>query len=177
MENKTFKKIELSGYTKQEALENSPLSIIRDATQAWKKEGSPISEGALNDFCKDYLKKHTKFAPGVGCSITMIPGSPDTRERPYEWSNVVNEKGGRKWKTFIELIDPETNTVLGAIDGTKGDAVKLAKSLYTKKGYKGSVIAKYVKKPVEGEPVAFKVKYAPSKSSKVGKYFVFGVER
>ena len=48
-----FKNVEVKGYTKQEAIAQAPFQVIRDATQAWKTAGKPISEKALKEFEAD----------------------------------------------------------------------------------------------------------------------------
>ena len=67
-----------------------------------------ISEKALKEFEAEYLAKHTKFAAGIGCSITFEAGSADTRERPYTMRDIKNEKGKRKYKTGYQGINPAT---------------------------------------------------------------------
>ena len=171
-----FKTVEVKGYTKNEAISNAPFQVIRDATQAWIKAGKPITEKPLKEFCAEYLAKFTKYAQGVGCSITVEAGSADTRERPYTVKDVKNEKGKRKFKKAFQLIDKETGEILGTSFGTKKDAQDLGKELYTKKGFKGNITCKIVHEVVEGEVVAFEIDYTPSKSAKVGTYICFGVE-
>ena len=177
MNQVNFKRLEVSAFTKQEAVEKvaENFQIIKDATQAWKNAGKPITEQALKAFCADYLTKHTKFATGIGCSITMEAGTPDSRERPYTVKDIKNEKGKRKYKTGYQLMDQATGKVLGVCFETKAKAKEVAKDLY-KNGYKGNIFAKYIKEVTEGEVGAFEVAYTPSKSSKLGKYFCFGVE-
>lgn len=170
-----FKRVEVKGFTKQEALKKVPFNIIRDATSAWKKAGCPISESGLKEFCTEYLQKWTKFAPGIGCSITFETGSSDTREQPCAITDIVNEKGRRKYSTGIQAIDKATGEIKFTCFGTKTDAKKEARKLYTS-GYKGDLICKYVKEVTEGEVGAFSVKYTPSKNTKEGIYFAFGVE-
>jgi hypothetical protein len=171
-----FKKVEVKGYTKQKAVAQAPFQVIRDATQAWKAAGKPITDKALKEFCAEYLTKHTKMAAGVGCSITFEAGSADTRERPYTMIDIKNEKGKRKYKTGYQGINPATGEVLFINFETKTKAKEVAKELYTKKDYTGDVYCKYIKAVVEGEDGAFEVKYTPSKSAKMGTYICFGVE-
>lgn len=171
-----FKTVEVKGYTKNEAISNAPFQVIRDATQAWNKAGKPITNKALQEFCAEYLAKHTKFAQGIGCSITVEAGSADTRERPYTVKDVKNEKGKRKFKKAFQLIDKATGEILGTSFGTKKEAQDLAKSLYTEQGYKGNAMCKIVHEVVEGEVIAFEIEYTPSKSAKIGNYVCFGVE-
>ena len=163
MEN--FKTIETKGYTKQEALANAPFQVIRDATQAWKAAGKPISGAALKEFCAEYLQKHTKFAEGIGCSITIEAGKADTRERPYTITDIKNEKGKRKYKTGYRGVDVETGKILFTNFESKLEAKKVAKELYTKHGFRGNIHVTYVKEVVEGETGAFDVVYKIGRAS------------
>ena len=162
-----FKRVEVKAYTKAEAVDQvkDEFFVQRDATQAWKKAGEPSPlDKEFKVFCANYLEKHTKNAPGTACMITYRAGSADTRERPYKMNDVVNEKGKRKYVTTYLLKDKSTGE-------------ELAKKLYTDGGFRGSIICTYTKEVAEGEPVAFTVDYAPSKSSKEGHYIFFGVEK
>lgn len=176
MANLNFKKVEVKGFTKQEAIDQAPFQVIRDATQAWKAAGKPITEKSLKDFCAEYLAKHTKFAANIGCSITFEAGSADTRERPYTMLDIKNEKGKRGYKTGYQGINPATGEILFTNFETKAKAKEVAKELYTKHDYRGDIFCKYIKAVVEGETGAFEVKYTPSKSAKMGTYICFGVE-
>lgn len=171
-----FKTVELKGFTKQEATAQAPFQVFRDATQAWKAAGKPITDKALKEFCAEYLQKHTKYASGIGCSITVEAGSADTRERPYTIKDIKNEKGKRKYKSGIQGVDAETGEILFVNFETKAKAKESARELYTKHNFKGNIRANYVKEVVEGETGAFEVTYTPSKSAKVGTYICFGVE-
>jgi hypothetical protein len=171
-----FKQVEVKGYTKSEALEQVPFQVIKDATQAWKNAGKPMTGNALKAFMSDYLRANTKFAAGVGCSITVEAGVADTRERPYTITDIKNESGKRKYKTGIQGVNPETGEILFVNFENKAAAKEAAKALYTEGGYRGNVHATYVKEVVEGETGAFDVEYTPSKSAKVGTYLAFGVE-
>lgn len=171
---------EVSGFTRELALENEVVTanfktILKDATQKWKNEGSPIQGAELKNFCERYLTANTKGAEGVACTITMTPGSADTRERPYTIEDIKNEKGARKYKTGYQAIDEATGEILFTSFETKAKAMELVRELY-KDGYKGNLYCKYVKEVKEGEVGAFKAKYTPSKSAKTGKFIVFGVE-
>lgn len=174
-----FKRIEVKAYTKAEAVDQvkDTFFVQRDATQAWKKAGEPSPlDKEFKVFCADYLAKHTKNAPGVACSITYKAGSADTRERPWKMNDVVNKDGKRKYVTTYLIKDKATGTELGKTTETKAKAKELAKKLYSE-GYKGSLVCTYSKEVVEGEPVAFTMDYAPSKSSKEGQYIFFGFEQ
>lgn len=170
-----FKTIEVKAYTKQEAIEKAPFQILKDATQAWKNAGKPMTGTNLKEFMAEYLEKNTKFTIGNGCMITVEPGSADTRERPYTVNPIKNEQGKRNYKTAIQGVDVETGKVMFTCFGTKDDAEKLAKKLY-KDGYRGNIHAIYTKQVTEGEAGAFDVEYTPSKNAKEGTYLFFGVE-
>ena len=171
-----FKQVEVKGYTKNEALKNVPFQVIKDATQAWKNAGKPMTGNALKEFMHEYLRANTKFAAGVGCLITVEAGVADTRERPYTVIDIKNDSGKRKYKTGIQGVNPETGEILFVNFENKAAAKEAAKALYTKEGYRGNIHATYVKEVVEGETGAFDVEYTPSKSAKVGTYLAFGVE-
>ncbi len=175
-----FKKVEVCGATKAEAFEKAPFFIQGDATQAFKTWKSKQTEGVtdkmIKEFCLAYLAKKSKNAPGVGFAITVESAVADTRERPYKFNDVKNEKGKRKYKTTYQIIDKATGKVLAETNETKAKAKEIAKKLYTDENFKGNLICTYTKQVLEGEPVAFEVVYTPSKSSRVGTYLVFGIE-
>jgi hypothetical protein len=175
-----FKKVEVTGATKDEALEKAPFFIQGDATQAYKnwkkKQLNGVTEAGTKEFMLEYLAKKSKNAPGIGFAITIEAAVPDTRERPYTFKDVKNEQGKRKYKTTYQLVDKATGEIIASTQETKAKAKEIAKNLYKEKGYKGNIICTYTKQVAEGEPVAFEVTYTPSKSSKVGTYLVFGIE-
>lgn len=173
-----FKSLEVTGATKQEALDKAPFYIQVDATQAyrnWKEKQSTVTEAGKKQFMLDYLKSKTKNAPGVGCSITIESAVADKKERPYKITDVKNEQGKRKYATVYSLKDRDTGVILAKCDETKAKAKEVAKQLF-KDGYKGRVICTYTKEVTEGEPIAFYADYCPSKSTKQGVYLVFGIE-
>lgn len=175
-----FKRMEVTGTTKEEALAKAPFEIMGDATQAYKnwkkKQVNGVTDADKKQFMLDYLAKKSKNVAGVGFSITIESAVVDTRERPYSIADVKNEKGARKYVTTYQLTDKSTGAVLAETSETKAKAKEIAKSLYTDKGFKGEIVCTYTKQVAEGEAVAFTASYAPSKSSRVGNYLVFGIE-
>lgn len=176
-----FKVTEVTGATKEEALAKAPFDIMGDATQAFKiwkkKQTQAITEADKRQFMLDYLSKKSKNVAGVGFVITQESAVADTRERPYKINDVKNESGARKYKTTYQLIDEATGAVIAETNETKAKAKEIAKELYTEHGFKGNLTCTYTKQVVDGEPIAFKAQYTPSKSSRVGTYLVFGIER
>lgn len=176
-----FKRMEVNGATKEEALAKAPFGIIGDATQAYKiwkkKQVNGVTEADKKQFMLDYLTKKSKNVEGAGFSITLESAVADTRERPYSIHSKKNESGARKYKTTYQLIDKSTGSVIAETNETKAKAKEIAKDLYMNKGFKGNLICTYTKQVVDGEPVAFEAEYTPSKGARVGTYLVFGVER
>ena len=85
---------------------------------------------------------------------------------------------------YIELVGfynpistPAEIKVNEEVAAKEAKAKEIAKALYTEKGFKGNLICTYTKQVLDGEPTAFTVDYTPSKSSRVGSYLVFGIER
>ena len=175
-----FKKLEVTGRTKQEALEKAPFYIQGDATQAfklWKKSMvNGVTERDIKQFCVAYLTKKSKNAPGSGFYVTLDPAVADTRERPYKINNVKNEDGKRKSKKALVWVDDETKNVVARVYGTKTDAAKALKTLYKKGEYKGNATCEIHYDIVEGNPVVMTSKYTPSKNTKNGTWIAFGLE-
>ena len=176
-----FKRMEVTGATKDEALAKAPFDIMGDATQAYKlwkkKQTNAITDADKKQFMLDYLAKKSKNVAGVGFSITVESAVADNRERPYSIHDKKNTSGARKYKTTYQLVDKATGSVVAETEETKAKAKEIAKDLYMNKGFKGSLVCTYTKQVVDGEPIAFEADYAPSKASRVGTYLVFGVER
>lgn len=183
-----FKKLEVVGATKEEALANAPFEIMGDATQAYKlwtkKQDGAITEDMKKQFMINYLKNHSKNIAGVGFSITVEPAVADTRQRPYTFHDVSNKEGARAWKQVYDIYEnkgtvekPIKGKYLGQADTTKTVSKNVGKELYTMDGFKGNMVCYVAKKCVKGEPIAWTAEYTPSKSAKVGTYIVFGIER
>lgn len=189
-----MKTVEAQGYNKEKALEASGLDIelerFKNATQAWKKAGSPMNTKDMNRFMEGYIKNNKC----VGAYLVIEPSSDDTRLRPY---TVINEttKGKRKTTTtyqikeaelkvkYVRSTDAEGNEIetpevqviaVGAVEGRadkKDGALKLMKELIeaNKKNY----VIEIVKEVTEGQRYAGYGQYTPSKSAKVGKFVFF----
>jgi putative NIF3 family GTP cyclohydrolase 1 type 2 len=189
-----FRKIEAKAFTKDEAIAQAPFAILRDATQAWKNAGKPML-ASLNEFIAEYLKKHTKSAPGTGCIITVESGVADSREKPYKITDVVNEvvtgtvmrenketgvkeeveTTKRKFTTTYVVVDNDTNEIIDKSQCTKAEAKKRLAELY-QTGYKGNATCYYTKEVTDGEPRAFTAEHTPSINAKLGSYLLFGIE-
>ena len=189
-----MKTAEAQGYSKEKALATTGLDIelgrLRNATLAWKKEGSPLNTKELNKFMTEYIKS-TKC---VGAYLVIESSSDDTRLRPY---SVINEatKGKRKTTTTYQIQEadlkvthkkvvnedgvefdvPEVKVLaVGAVEAhayKKDAAMKQMKELIeeNKKDY----VIEICKEVTEGQKYAGYGQYAPSKSAKMGKFMFF----
>ncbi len=195
---------EAQGYSKAKAFETTKMDVeldmLKNATLAWKKAGSPLSTKGLNTFMAGYIKDKKC----LGAYLVVDQSSDDTRLRPYTIINEVTT-GRRKATTTYqvkeadfkvkmvdkfdkegELVkDEETGEALkvakvtvatvGAVEGKaerKDAALKLMKTLIeeNKKDY----VVEIVKEITGGQRYAGYGQYTPSKSAKIGK-FVFAI--
>ena len=189
-----MKTVEAQGYSKEKALEATGLDVeldrLKNATQAWKKAGSPMSTKQLNQFMEDYIKRNKT----VGAYLVVEPSSDDTRLRPYNVINevtegkrkakttyqikeaefklktekVVNEEGEESTRTVVSVL--ETGRVVGKAD-KKVTAFKLRKERF--EAIKKNYVVEIVKEIVEGQKFAGYGVYTPSKSAKQGKFMFF----
>jgi hypothetical protein len=101
--------IEAQGYNKAKAYEQTgldvDLSMLKNATQAWKKQGSPINSKDMQKFLSNYIKEKR----AVGAYIVVDPASDDTRTRPY---TIINEvTAGRRKATTVYQVKEATMNV------------------------------------------------------------------
>lgn len=179
--NLNFKRVDVNAYTLKEAedilADKANFEVFANATQAWKNAGSPMQNTReFKDFCANYLANKTKNKQGLGCVIVYEQGKADTRERPWEMNDVVNEKGKRKYKTVYLIVDDETDKILAKTDESKAKAKEIAKELFCS-GFRGKLTCLYSKEVAEGEPKAFTMKYQASKNAKEGTFIFFGTEK
>lgn len=173
-----FKKIEVTGSTKQEAYDKAPFQIFGDATHAYKawiaEQKGNITEAMVKDFLIDQLKQKTKMVAGLGLAITVESASANTRERPYKFEPAKDSNGRRKWKSVYQLKNAD-GVVLAEAE-TQSEIKQLARDLYSSKKVTEDTTCIRAKKVIEGATVAFNVKYTPSKNFKIGRFIMFGVE-
>ena len=118
-----FKKIEVTGATKKEAMSkvadifvlNNEGIVKGDATQAfrlWSKaQTTAITESSMNLFMSEYLRNKKAIA-GEAYYITLESAVADTRERPYRFEDAEPNKGTRKYVRTYQIIDNETGAVI-----------------------------------------------------------------
>lgn len=187
-----FKKLEVTGTTKEEALAKAPFNTNlpgADCTQAlrnYKKAhaSEAFTDAAMRQFMLEQLEKKTRNTVGNGCYIVVESAVTDTRERPYTKHDVKNEQGSRKWTKVFQIFENlgtaekprRGELIVEAAGNTKSEASNKAKELYTKMGLRKNIVCYYTKQVTEGEPIAFTMDYTPSKNAKQGVYLVFGIE-
>lgn len=192
-----MKIIEANAYNKTAAFEATQLDAdfekMKNATQKWKREGSPIRDKDLKKFAEAYLKDNKLMA----AYIVVESSSDDTRMRPYNIINQVTD-GKRKSRTAYQIkqgefkvkysksVDAEgkekevatvTVEALGAVEKSvdkKDTAVKLMKELITEN--KKNYVVEIVKEITEGQRFAAYGEYTPSKSAHLGKFVFFAAE-
>lgn len=177
----SFKVLEVTGETKEEALSKAPFDIMGDATQAFKswkkKQGGAITEADKKQFMIEYLTKKTKNIPGVGFCITVESAVADTRERPYKIEKVKNEKGTRKFNRVFRIVDPKTNRILKEVNTNQADVFNAYKELVTSGEYKADADIIVERTCVSGNEVIAHCHYTPAKSTRFGSYICFGIEK
>lgn len=181
-----FKKIEVTGTSKEEAMAkvadrfilNEKGLVKGDATQAfrlWKKaQTDAITESSMKVFMSEYLRNKKAIA-GEAYYITVESAVADTRERPYKVTDVKHEGPAPKFKKTFVLIDASNNAILEKVQSTKAAAVARAKELITN-GFHGKINIGKIKDTQE-DTIVCSVEYSPSKASRPGSYIVFGLEK
>lgn len=200
----SFKKLELTAASFDEAKEKAPFGIQGNATQSfnnWKKKQTDgITDAKIREFCLEYLEKKTKNVPGSGFIIVLDSAVADKRENPYKKVNVKNTDGKREWDTVLRIEGKTTGKVYATVtpedakkfaktvekneDGTekeirvkKSDADKIVKDLYRSGTLTEGVNVFYAKVPrKKSQALAASYDYTPSKGTKAGTYLVFGIE-
>ena len=98
----------------------------------------------------------------------------DTRERPYQITNVKND-GKRKYKSTYNLINDRTGLSVGKVTTNQKDAENTVKELYKSGALKDNVTCTLTKEVVEGTSEVFKAAYKPSKHTRQGTWKFFGI--
>lgn len=180
MEFLNFKKLELSGRSKEDAFAQAPFEVKGNATLSYRKwlqtnKGS-VNSMELREFMLKYLEEHSKNGKGIGFYIEVKSASLNRSKKPYQLKNIATT-GPRKYKSIYQIIDRASNTILAEISENKAMAKEVAKKLYTENGFTGDLVCKLVKQVVEGESTVFEVSYKPSKNTCDGTYIVFGIAK
>ena len=172
--NMQFKKFEVIGVTKDEAIKQAaPMNLMVDATQAYKKftKENAVSEDSLREWLKDYLRKKKYDKPNMGAYIVLQSPVADTRERPYKVEKVKYDKRTHTPEKFYIGRTQDTGTEIFQ-EKTSKAAEQAAKEFIQEEhvGVDIFIEARYKEK----NALYAKVNYTPSKGSQKCKLMVFG---
>ena len=172
--NVFFKKFEVIGTTKDEAIRNAqPLNLRVDATQAYKKwsKETATNEDNVKEWMKDYLKKKKFTMPNDGAYIVLQSAVTDSRERPYK---VEKPKYEARTHTPVRLY-------VGRAQDTNEELFTEKTSKAAEQAAKEWVIDNHVgvdlvieTRMKEKNSLYAKVNYVPSKGTQPCKLLVFG---
>jgi len=176
MENSVFfKKFEVIGTTKDEAISNAqPLNLRVDATQAYKKwaKENATNEDSVKEWMKDYLKKKKFTMPNDGAYIVLQSAVIDSRERPYKVEKPKYDARTHSPEKFY-IIRDMTNIEVNRAKTSK-EAEAIAKEYVTEMKESVTINIEWVAK--EKNSLFETVKYTPSKGTQKAKLLVFGYQ-
>lgn len=174
MENtKIFKRLEVVGTTKDEAMHNAPFYLRVNATHAyekWRKSTKDVSEAAVSEWMKEYLKTKKFNTAGDGAFIVVQTAVGDTRKRPYQVKKIKHDA-----KTHTPQLSYVVRNAAGEIVATEKkavDAMAAAKSYTTDLHETTSVNREALIK--EGNSLYAVVEYTPSKGTQNAILLCFG---
>lgn len=170
-----FKKFEVIGATKDEAIRNAtPLNLRVDATQAYKKwaKENTTNEDNVKEWMKDYLKKKKFTMPNDGAYVVLQSAVLDTRERPYKVEKPKYEARTHSPEKFY-IIRDAAGTEVGR-EKTSKAAEQAAKEFVA--DYKETVTINIEWRAKEKNTLFETVVYTPSKGTVPCKLLVFGYQ-
>lgn len=170
--SKMFTKVEVIGATKDAAKENSPLTLMVDATQKYNKwaEKAVVTEESQREWMKDYLKNKKFDKAGIGAYIVTQTGVLDVRERPYKFEKAKHEARTHTPEKFYVLRDT-TNHEIGR-EKTSKAAEQKAKEFVA--DFKEDVTINYEWVSKEKNSLYGTMHYTPTKGARPFKLLVFG---
>ena len=171
--NSIFRKLEVVGVTKDEAMANAPFNLRVNATAAykkWRETAGDVSEAAVAEWMKEYLKAKKFNTAGDGAYIITQAPVGDTRKRPYQ---VEKPKHDAKTHTPVRFyIVRNANGDEIAREKKSVDAMSAAKDYVADLHEDAFVRQEWVAK--EGNADYAVVKYTPSKGTKNAILLCFG---
>lgn len=173
--NSIFRKLEVVGVTKDEAMANAPFNLRVNATAAykkWRETAGDVSEAATVEWMKEYLKTKKFNTAGDGAYIITQSPVGDTRKRPYQVEKIKHDA-----KTHTPQLMYVVKTASGEIVATEKksvDAMNIAKDYVTDLHEDVFVRREGVIK--EGNADYAVIHYTPSKGTKNAILLCFGYE-
>lgn len=175
METLVFKKFEVIGDTKDEAIQKvAPMNLMVDATQAYKKfaKDNAVTEENQREWMKEYLLKKKYNKTNMGAYIVLQSAVQDTRERPYQVEKVKYEKRTHTPEKFYVGRTQDTGSEIFQEKTSK--AAEQAAKEFIKDGNKVGVDIFIEARYKEKNALYARVNYTPSKGSQKCKLLVFG---
>ncbi len=173
MENKIFRKLEVVGTTKDEAIENAPFKLRVNATQAyekWRKSAKDVSDAAVSEWMKEYLKTKKFNTAGDGAYIVIQSPVGDTRKRPYQVEKIKHDAKTHTPQLMYVVRDAAGQVI--ATEKKSVDALNAAKEFTTDMREDAYVKREGVIK--EGNDLYAIVHYTPSKGTQNAILLCFG---
>lgn len=173
-ENVYFKKFEVIGTTKDEAISAAkPLNLRVDATQAYKKwsKENPTNEENVKEWMKDYLAKKKFTMENDGAYIVLQSAVVDTRQRPYKEIKHKHASRTHSFERFYVVRNRETNEEVGC-EKTSKAAIALAKEWVADNHQTVDIFVEA--KVKEKNALYSTVEYTPAKGTQKCKLLAFG---
>lgn len=168
-----FKKFEVIGTTKDEAIKNANLNLRVDATQAynkWAKEHT-TNEDDVKEWMKSYLNKKKYTMPNDGAYIVLQSPVVDSRERPYK---EIKPKYDARTHTFERMYVGRAKDTGAEVfaEKTSKAAIQAAKEFVSEEHVGVDIFVEA--KVKEKNALYTTIEYTPSKGTKPCKLLVFG---
>jgi len=172
-QNVYFKKFEVIGTTKDEAIKAAELNLRVDATQSYKKwaKEHTTNEDDVKEWMKDYLKKKKLTMPNDGAYIVLQSAVVDSRERPYKVNKPKYDARTHTPERFYVGRAQDTNEEIFTEKTSK--AAEQAAKEWVSENHVGVNITIETRLKEKNSLYAT-VDYTPSKGSKPCKLLVFG---
>ena len=171
--NVIFRKLEVVGTTKDEAMANAPFNCRVNATTAyekWRQSTKDVSEAALKEWMKEYLKTKKFNLAGDGAYIVLQSAVTDARKRPYQVEKIKHDANTHTPDRFYIVRDEAGNEV--AREKKVNDALEAAKEYTSDNKETTFVNREWVAK--EGNAQYAIVHYTPSKGTQNAILLCFG---
>lgn len=171
---KVFKKFEVIGNTKDEAINNAaPMNLRVDATQSYNKwaEQNSTNEDDVKEWMKQYLAKKKFTAINDGAYIVLQSAKVDSRQRPYKETKIKHEARTHTPMKVYAIRRNDTNERIG-VEKTYKAAAQVAKKYVTENHVSLAVFVEADFKEKNAKYATFD--YTPSSGTQPCKLLVFG---
>lgn len=172
--NVYFKKFEVLGETKDEAIKNAqPLNLRVDATQAYKKwaKNNVTNEDNVKEWMKEYLKAKKYNMPNDAAYIVLQSAVVDSRNRPYKENKPKYDVRTHTFERVYVGRAKDTGEEIFA-EKTSKAAIAAAKEFVTENHVGVDIFVEA--KVKEKNALYTTIEYTPTKGTQPCKLLVFG---